>query len=322
MNMPPSMPMNRPDLSRRYFFSSAAAVAGLALAGRVVAKTHKHKAKPAAKHVAAPSASHWSMGVQLWTVNAQMKTDPAGTLKALKGLGFETVETAGLYGATATALKTQIHDAGLACRAYHVSMGELMAGADTHINNAQTLGATWLVCSSPQPPAALDPATPWVTAMYNAMTLDAWKQNAEHVATLAPVVNAGGLKFAYHNHPMEFRDLGGGVTGYGLLADASDLLRLEMDIGWVAASGNDPVAMLHKYAGRVDLLHVKDMVKDPAAPLGYRSVEVGSGFIDWKAVFAAAHATKVQGYFIEQEEPYLRPVLESLQTSSAYVRRL
>ncbi len=63
------------------------------------------------------------------------------------------------------------------------------------------------------------------------------------------------------------------------------------------------------------------MVKDATAPLGYRSVEVGQGFIDWKAVFAAAHAAKVQGYFIEQEEPYLRPVLESLQVSAEYVRK-
>ena len=95
-----------------------------------------------------------------------------------------------------------------------------------------------------------------------------------------------------------------------------------MDIGWVAASGHDPVEMIKTYAGRIDLLHVKDMVKDATAPLGYRSVEVGQGFIDWKAVFAAAHAAKVQGYFIEQEDPYLRPVLDSLRMSAEYVRKL
>ena len=221
------------DLSRRTLFSAAAAFAVMGAADPTLARAHKHK--PHAKSVAKPSsgAAHWAMGVQLWTVNAQMKTDAAGTLKALKALGYETVETAGLYGATAAALKTQITDAGLVCRSYHASMGDLLAGVDTHIANAQTLGATWLVCSSPQPPAALDPATPWVQAMYDSMTLDAWKTNADNIAKLAPAITSSGLKFAYHNHPMEFRDLGGGATGYGLIAQASDACAWKwISAGW------------------------------------------------------------------------------------------
>ncbi len=308
--------MTETDFSRRSFFATASAFAALSLAGTADAKPHKKKK---AQHVNTSLLGNWAMGVQLWTVNAQMKADIPGTLKALKGTGFDVIETAGLYDGTATALKSQLQDAGLGCRSCHVNMGALLDNLDMHIANTHALGASWLVCSSPKTPGPIDQTKPWVQAMGETMTLDAYKQNADYIAMLAPKVTSAGLKFAYHNHPMEFADLGGGVTGYELFAQSSDLLRLEMDLGWVFAAGLDPVAMLHKYAGRVDLLHVKDMVKDAN---GYRSVEIGRGMIDWKTTLKAAHDTKVSGFFVEQEEPYLKPIFESLQDSVGYLRKL
>ena len=263
----------------------------------------------------------WPLGVQLWTVNAQLQSDIPGTLAGLKSAGYDVVETAGTLGHTAADYRRMIEDAGLTCRSAHTSMGDLMAGLEQKIADALALGATWLVCSSPKPPAPLDPAQDWVAAMIAAMTLDAFKANAEQLALMAPIVTKAGLKFAYHNHPMEFRDLDG-TTGYEILVDATPDLRLEMDLGWVAAAGKDPVAMMKKYAHRIDLLHVKDMVADATAPLGYRSVEVGSGMIDWKNVFTEAHHIDVKGYFVEQEAPFLKPVMTSLAESRTYLAGL
>ena len=200
-------------------------------------------------------------------------------------------------------------------------MADLAAGLEQRIDQAKRLGARFLVCASPRPPVPIDPHRDWVAAIGEAMTLDAWKANAAELARMAPVVAAAGLRFAYHNHPMEFRDFGG-VSGYDILLGAvpADLLRLEIDLGWVAASGRDPVQVLKAHTGRVDLLHVKDMVADPAAPTGYRSVELGAGMIDWRSVFRAAGAAGIQGFFVEQEPPYRRPVLESLGISADYLR--
>jgi len=303
------------DSSRRGFFAAASAFAALGLVDAADAKVRKKKKAP----VNTSLLGNWAMGVQLWTVNAQMKTDIPGTLKSLKSTGFDVIETAGLYDGTAETLKRQLKDAGLGCRSCHVNMGALVDNIDTHIANAQTLGATWLVCSSPKTPGPIDSTKPWVQAMTEAMTLDAYKQNADYIAMLAHKVHSAGLKFAYHNHPMEFADLGGGVTGYDLFVQASDLLRLELDLGWVAAAGLDCAATLRKYAGRVDLLHVKDMVKDGS---DYRSVEVGRGMVDWKSALKAARDTKVQGFFVEQEEPFLKLIFESLGESVAYLRKV
>ena len=216
-----------------------------------------------------------------------------------------------------------IDAAGLSCRSAHFSLGDLQASLNQKIDDALNLGAEWLVCSSPKPPKPLDPAKDWVAAMIEAMTLDGWKYNAEALAQMAPLVAKSGLRFAYHNHPMEFKDHSG-VTGYDLLLQAVDpaQLRLEMDIGWVAAAGVDPVKAIQTYGSRVDLLHIKDIIKDPMAPIGYRSVEVGKGFIDWPAVLKAAHAAGVKGMFVEQEPPFLRPILTSLAMSRDYLTRL
>ena len=298
--------MDHALLNRRHLLLGAAGLGVTASAGSVAAKG---------------VLKMWPLGVQLWTVNAQLQTDIPGTLKGLKDAGYDVVETAGTIGHTTAEFRTMIEDAGLKCRSAHTSMGDLMAGLDQKIADVKALGAEWLVCSSPKPPVALDPSMDWVAAMIAAMTLDAWKSNAEQLAAMAPAVKAAGLKFAYHNHPMEFHDVDG-TMGYDILVGSTPDLRLEMDLGWVLVGGKDPVAMMKKYADRIDLLHVKDMVADATAPVGYRSVEVGSGLIDWKSVFTTAHKIGVKGYFVEQEAPYLKPVLTSLAESRAYLAGL
>ncbi len=303
-------------LSRR---SITAALGSALMAGSAMAR-HRGPHPDAPRTTKAPPHARWRMGLQLWTVNAEMKANPVATLKAVKALGFETVETAGLYGMSAATLRTHIEDAGLACKSYHAGMADLIASPEAHMANARTLGAAWIVCASPRTPGPLDPSKPWLEAMYSAMTLDAWKQNAAHLAELAPLAQKSGLTLAYHNHPMEFRDWNG-VTGYSLLAGSSDALRFELDIGWVVAGGHDPLPILRQYAGRIDLLHVKDMIRDASAPLGWRSVEIGRGAIGWGPVMAMARATGVKGYFVEQEPPYLRPVMESLRISAEEIRR-
>jgi sugar phosphate isomerase/epimerase len=276
-----------------------------------------------AGQTAARRAGQWPCGVQLYTVAAELAADLPGTLRALKRIGYEAVETAGLQGLSASQLHARISDAGLACRATHNSMDDLVDHLDQSIQDALDLGATWLVCSSPKPPTTLDPQQDWVVAMSAAMTLDAWKVNAGHLANMAPVVAKAGLTLAYHNHPMEFVDHGGSC-GYDLLLAATtpQQLRLELDLGWVLVGGRDPATMIRTHADRVDLLHVKDMTKDPASPTGYRSVEIGQGLIDWRGVFAAAHEVGLKNYFVEQEAPFRRPIFKSLAMSRRYLRAI
>ncbi len=45
------------------------------------------------------------------------------------------------------------------------------------------------------------------------------------------------------------------------------------------------------------------------------------GFIDYTAIFKAAQAAGIEHVFAEQEEPYVRPQLDSAKVSYDYLRR-
>jgi sugar phosphate isomerase/epimerase len=69
-------------------------------------------------------------------------------------------------------------------------------------------------------------------------------------------------------------------------------------------------------------LHVKDVGKRGADGKDPPSVALGEGITDWKKVIGKAHATGVKHYFYEQEEPFTRPILDSVKMSGDYLSKL
>jgi sugar phosphate isomerase/epimerase len=301
------------NLSRRAAMSVLGG--GLFAAGNIEAATRHSK-------MSAKILDVWPFAVQLWAVNAQLQTDVPGTLKRLKSIGYDYVETAGLAGKTPQEFRKMLDDNGLTCRSAHAPMSDLISMLDQRIEEARAVGAVWLVCASPKTSMPVNSMETFVAAM-KGITLDGWKENAGYLAEIAPKVKAAGLKLAYHNHFGEFADHDG-VTGYETLVAAAspESLRLEVDLGWVAVSGLDPIDVLRKYADRVDLLHVKDMTKDAAQILGYRSVEVGQGIIQWGPLLKEAKRLGVKYAVVEQEPPFVRDIFESLSMSRTYLKGL
>jgi sugar phosphate isomerase/epimerase len=111
-------------------------------------------------------------------------------------------------------------------------------------------------------------------------------------------------------------------------------MRLEIDVHWVQRGGKDPVRILQKYAGLVDLVHLKDYrIGDmpPAAFDARRSGdfvafmqafagvvqfgEVGEGNLEWTEIITEATSSGAQYLLIEQDEQYGRDPFACLQTS-------
>ena len=142
-------------------------------------------------------------------------------------------------------------------------------------------------------------------------TADDFKRNAALANSIAGKAKAAGLQYAYHNHNFEFRDLGGGKTGYDILLAETDpeLVKFEADCGWMCVAGQDPVKYFRQYPSRYRMIHVKDFVKGPVTtdlmgPNRPKGTELGRGFIDYHPIFAAASAAGVEYYFSEQEPPF------------------
>jgi sugar phosphate isomerase/epimerase len=102
-------------------------------------------------------------------------------------------------------------------------------------------------------------------------------------------------------------------------------VKLEFDIYWLTQGGQDPMAMLKKYAGRVRLIHLKDRLA--GAKTGYTMdppqyfTELGKGTIDWPSILVQARAEGVKYAFVDQDETSL-PIPQSLAVNRAYLRKL
>ena len=129
-----------------------------------------------------------------------------------------------------------------------------------------------------------------------------------------------GFVILYHNHAFEFEDKVDGQYGLDYLFDTipETDIQAELDTYWVQVGGEDPVAYINKYAGRLPRLHIKDRAPAPAdeeCPFA----EVGHGILDWDGIFAAAPAADVEWYVVEQDRCARSP-LESARMSLEYLR--
>jgi sugar phosphate isomerase/epimerase len=257
-------------------------------------------------------------GIQTFTLNAFMGKDPKATFKKLAEIGFKNIETADYrddkyYGMRPKELKALLNDLGLRWIGNHsmgaplsamVSLPEnpteeqkkqyemmmqysKMMKAPNLTDNLQKIvddaaegGLKYLICAS--------------TAI---STLDKIKVAADMFSKAGEACKKAGIQFAYHNHATEW-DQVGGTTPYDYILSNTDkdLVKMELDLGWVATAKKDPVELFKGHPGRFPLFHVKDFV------LATKTiVPIGMGSIDFSPAFENAKLAGMKYYFYEQD---------------------
>ncbi|WP_158942112.1 sugar phosphate isomerase/epimerase [Granulicella sp. S190] len=248
------------------------------------------------------------IGVQLYTVQDELKKDPAATLKALAGIGYREVESFPLQSVSPVQLRKMLDDAGLKCPSAHLFFG--LSETSQLLEQANVLGAHYAVSSILHYAQLQAADLPKMLGMLNAFTLDDFKKVAAKANEIGAQAKKAGLQYAYHNHNFEFRDFGG-HTGYETLLAETDpeLVKFELDCGWMTTSGHNPIEYFTKYPGRYPLMHAKDFPADTPVntTLGvdpkHPPTEIGRGHIDYKSIIAAAERSGVQHIFVEQDPP-------------------
>jgi sugar phosphate isomerase/epimerase len=241
------------------------------------------------------------LGVQLYTVRSLVGDDFAGTLSAIRKIGYTTVETyVAEYKMSAKDLRGAIENAGLKATSAHFGYNDF----DSRIEYGKELGAELIVCA--------------MVPLNIANSADGYKRGAEQYNVWGTKAKSMGMEFGFHNHNVEFNEFGG-KTGLEILLENTDPATVcwQMDCYWVAQSGHDPVAMIRKYGNRIRSLHVKD--RKPGAPVtletGPKSAyftEVGNGTLDWKDIL---RLTPNAPYLFVEQDQSDKPPLESLQIS-------
>ena len=88
-----------------------------------------------------------------------------------------------------------------------------------------------------------------------------------------------------------------------LLDAAGPKLQSELDVAWVARSGNDPAEFLGTLNGRVFAIHAKDNAPAGTAENERGFATIGTGVLDWKTILPAAKHAGAQWFILEHDLP-------------------
>ena len=241
-------------------------------------------------------------GIQLYTFRKEMMLDAVATLKQIASLGIKQIETARstkghYYGLSPKEMKQVCSDLGMTLRSGHVALDNKWQQT---MEEAAESGQEYLICSS---------------LPGKGQTIDNYKKIADLFNKAGEQCDKLGLKFGYHNHDKEFQEEKGEVL-YDVLLKNTDpsLVHMELDLGWVVASGKNPLEYFKNFSGRFPLWHLKDMK-------GRHSTEFGRGQLDIVSLLRNREQSGLKYFFIEQED-YSRTPIESVRHNMAYLKEI
>jgi len=280
-------------LNRRNFLRNTAALtaAGLILPQQLFAMAQKK-----------------IIGIQLYTIRDMVKDDFEGTLEMLSKIGYRSVEAAGygdrkFYGYSPKEYKKIVAGYGLIPLSSHSNVPVLEA--QKVIDDSLEAGMKYLIV----------PSIPYEKRS----NLDDYKALAEEFNRIGEKCEASGITFGYHNHAFEFEKMNG-IIPYNLLLENTepDLVTMQLDLYWMVYGGYEPADYFKQYPGRFKLWHVKDMDSTKTR----KSTEIGSGIIDFPALFNLKKEAGMEYCFLEQESFDNGDALWSIDKSFKYLNSL
>jgi sugar phosphate isomerase/epimerase len=278
------------------------------------------------------------IGLQLYTLGDEPAKDLDGVFARLAATGFRDLELPSLFGKTAAELRRAVDRAGMAFSCIHLGVPPLAPpGALSLVSDVQrivddlgVLGISDAVLPLMPLPESFrpGPGVDFRAAIVGALAQagpDHWKKTAALLNERAAALKPHGIRLGYHNHNVEFARFGK-TSAWDILVAETDpkLVFFEVDIGWVAAAGLDPVVFLKRHAGRVRWIHVKDLKAStkPNIALMMDPTEVGSGKQDWARILPAAHRAGCEHFYIEQEAPFEMPRMDAAAKGYAFLKGL
>ncbi len=277
-------------VSRRQWLAGGAALATTLTAAPLKARAAALNAAP--------------IGLQLYTVRELFSREPMRTLQEVAAIGYREVEYGGGGYDTMdhAALRATMDRVGLVAPAIHVGYEALEADLDQAVGMARALGADTIIV--PYMDEAHRTAPGWTAALAN---FNRW----------AGQLQSAGLGFAYHNHDWEFTEKPGGRSLFDRLVAETDpaLVKVELDLFWTVAAGEDTKAIIRRLPGRIYAYHVKDRTADG------EMTSIGKGTIDFADIFTLNAMAGVQHFFAENDQSP-SPYLPDIHTSFAALSRL
>lgn len=245
----------------------------------------------------------YPFALQLYSVRNYCEDDTEAALKQVKAAGYDYVELAGFYGMGVDLFKVMLDAAGLTPVSMHVGFELVVGDTETVAEQANHLGVGYVV-------------VPWLGKEV-CTSREQWIMAAESMNAAGEILRESGISLCYHNHNHEFERLGA-KTIFDTIFSNADCLNLELDTCWSTVGGADTLGLLHRYAGRTPLVHIKDC-KPVEAGKPVVFTEVGRGMMDWDVILPAAKEAGALWYIVEQDESE-GDTMESAAISAAFMK--
>ncbi|MCC7161760.1 MAG: sugar phosphate isomerase/epimerase [Anaerolineae bacterium] len=240
------------------------------------------------------------LGLQLYTLRANLAEDFENNMRRVAKIGFSGVEFGGFYGESAAAAANLCRELGLEICGMH-SHGPLMENLTLTIDTAQILGVKRVVC-------------PWYPPE-DLATVDDIKKTCDELNTANEIMRGNNLTFGYHNHWAECYRVQDKYAYQHMSEFLDPTVFFEVDVYWARTAGVAPAAMLRELGARAPLLHIKD---GPATMEGDMTA-VGDGVLDFDAISAASKDT-AQWWIVELDR-CATDMLQAVDKSYQHITR-
>ena len=269
------------------------------------------------------------VAVQLYSVRDDMEQDFYGTIKAMKEIGYDGVEFAGLFGEEPAKIKAFCEEIGITPISAHVPYYDMLEDPEKVLADYAEIGVRYV-------------AVPYLTEECRPGT-DGFAATVEGIRKIAEAAKELGIQLLYHNHDFEFVKIGEEYALDVLYSSISeDLLKTEIDTCWVNVAGVDPSEYILKYSGRSPVVHLKDFKKSEGSQgkmyklIGiddneeaeeeeeaFSFMPVGYGMQDMPAILAACEDAGALWVVVEQDNPAKGATpMESVKLSREYLKTL
>lgn len=233
--------------------------------------------------------SRAKFGIQAYMIREDLAKDLPGTLKQLKGWGFEGIELwAEHYGENPKTLANAIAEAGMTLTSWHTPLDMLVSDLDTVIAVNKAAGNKTIILNMLPP--------------YASYSLDAVKAAAGLFSNLAERLGSEGMQFGFHNFgPAAFTDIGG-TTQWDCFNETCDpRVKLQLDICTAAMADADIPALIIKSKERLLSIHAKPYTYGLADYSAGMAPMIGEDSLDYSAILKACLETNLGWYLIEYE---------------------
>lgn len=247
-------------------------------------------------------------------------------IRLVAAAGYGGVEFADrLFDTAAAPIRTALAETGTTPVAAHVDLARLEADPAGVVEHCRAVGCGCLVVPHVGPghfrtTACVDALAARLTALHDRLALDdVALQYHTQLATLSPRLDQFGLGWATRVPiPGGWGNVAAGLgraarfdgsdiadrTAFGRLLERTPAeLSMEVDVGWVAAAGYDPLDVFDLLGPRLGTVHVADVRVTRRFPRSYGSAAPGTGLVDMTRVIPAARASDAAWLVYEDDDP-------------------